>query len=101
MKLHTKIFIGLVGGIVAGALLGPATKSIAPVGTLFLNLIRMIIIPLVFSSLVVGAANIGDIRSLGRIGGKTLVFYLATTGLAVDHRTPPRKSRRFRAWAHH
>ena len=73
MKLHTKIFIGLVGGIVAGALLGPATKSIAPVGTLFLNLIRMIIIPLVFSSLVVGAANI-DIRSLGRIGGKTLVF---------------------------
>ncbi|NMB16115.1 MAG: dicarboxylate/amino acid:cation symporter [Firmicutes bacterium] len=83
MKLHTKIFIGLVGGIVAGAIFGPLSKSIAPVGTLFLNLIRMIIIPLVFSSLVVGAANIGDIRSLGRIGGKTVVFYLVTTGLAV------------------
>ncbi|SNS79656.1 Na+/H+-dicarboxylate symporter [Anaerovirgula multivorans] len=87
MKLTTKILIGLITGIVAGLALGGsaelATTYIAPFGTLFFNLIRMIIVPLVFSSLIVGAASTGDVKKLGRIGGKTIGFYLITTAVAV------------------
>ncbi len=87
MQLTTKIFIGLILGIVVGMLLQGmpeiAQNYIKPFGTLFLNLIRMIIVPLVFSSLVVGASSIGDPKTLGRIGGKTLGYYLITTAIAV------------------
>lgn len=88
MKLTTKIFIGLIAGIIVGFLLqgNPdiATTFIKPFGTLFLNLIKMLIVPLVFSSLIVGAASIGDIKTLGRVGGKTISYYLLTTAFAVS-----------------
>lgn len=87
MQLTTKILLGLILGIIVGMLLQGAPNIadtyIKPFGTLFLNLIRMIIVPLVFSSLVVGAASIGDPKALGRIGGKTLGYYLITTAFAV------------------
>lgn len=88
MHLSNKILIGLVLGVIAGLVAGPENvgfikKWIAPIGTLFINLIKMIIVPLVFASLVVGAASLGDIKKLGRIGAKTIVFYLGTTCLAV------------------
>ena len=83
MKLHVKILIGFVAGIVAGAVLGPTASVVKPLGDLFLRLIRMIIVPLVFSSLVVGVAGVGDVRKLSRIGGKTIVFFLVTTAIAV------------------
>jgi len=88
MSLPNKILIGLILGVVAGLLIGPegvgfAKKWIAPVGTLFINLIKMIIVPLVLASLVVGASSLGDVRKLGRIGGKTISFYLITTAMAV------------------
>ena len=54
-----------------------------PIGQLFLRLIRMVIVPLVFASLLVGVASLGDVRKLGRLGGKTLGLYLATTAIAV------------------
>ena len=57
---------------------------ISPVGTLFMRLISMVIVPLVFSSLLVGIASLGDIRKLGRMGGKTLGLYLTTTAIAVS-----------------
>ncbi|WZL73046.1 dicarboxylate/amino acid:cation symporter [Clostridiaceae bacterium 35-E11] len=87
MKLTTKIFIGLAVGIIVGLFLtgSPeiANTFIKPFGSLFLNLIKMIIVPLVLSSLIVGAASMGDIKSLGRIGGKTVGYYLVTTVFAV------------------
>lgn len=87
MKLTTKIFIGLLAGIAAGLALAGSPELvnayIAPIGTLFLNLIKMIIVPMVFASLVVGAASTEDVRKLGRIGGKTIAFYLVTTAIAV------------------
>lgn len=88
MHLSTKILLGLVLGVVAGLVLGAngaamAQAWIAPIGTIFLNLIKMIIVPLVLSSLVVGAASLGDIKKLGRIGVKTLVLYLGTTAIAI------------------
>lgn len=54
-----------------------------PVGTAFMRLIKMVIVPLVFSSLLVGVASLGDLRKLGRLGGRTLALYLVTTALAV------------------
>lgn len=88
MHLSNKILIGLVLGVIAGLIAGPENLKfvktwIAPIGTLFINLIKMIIVPLVFASLVVGAASLGDIKKLGRIGGKTMIFYLTTTAFAV------------------
>ncbi|MCK4537882.1 MAG: dicarboxylate/amino acid:cation symporter [Candidatus Krumholzibacteria bacterium] len=82
-KLHTKILIGLVAGIPVGLLLGPHAEKIEPIGKLFIRLIRMIVVPLVFSSLFVGTASLGDIRKLGRIGLKTIGYYLCTTAIAI------------------
>ncbi len=87
ISLTSKIFLGLFLGIIVGLLLANnpniATTYIKPFGTLFLNMIKMIIVPLVFSSLVVGTASVGDVKSLGRIGGKTMAYYLITTAAAV------------------
>ena len=87
MKLTTKIFLGLLAGIVVGLFFTGNPELIktfiSPIGTLFLNLIKMIIVPLVFSSLIVGAASTGDAKTLGRIGGKTMVYFLVTTAGAI------------------
>jgi len=56
---------------------------VRPVGTAFMRLIKMVIVPLVFSSLLVGVASLGDVRKLGRLGGKTIGLYLVTTAVAV------------------
>lgn len=58
-------------------------KSLDPVGRIFMRLIKMLIVPLVFCSLFVGVASLGDVRSLGRMGGKTLGFFMLTTVLAI------------------
>jgi Na+/H+-dicarboxylate symporter len=81
--LHTKIFAGLILGIPAGLILGPRAEMIKPVGDIFIRLIWMIVVPLVFSSIFVGTASLGDLRKLGRIGAKTLIYYLVTTAVAI------------------
>ena len=87
MSLVTKIFIGLGLGVLAGLLLQNnvdfANTYIKPFGTLFLNLLKMIIVPLVFASLVAGVIGIGDISKVGRVGGKSLVYFLGTTLIAL------------------
>lgn len=95
MPLHTKILIGLVVGVVAGLIvnwtLGGDNPWVAwtvknftePIGRLFLNLLLMIVVPLVFSSLVVGVAGIGDIRKLGRIGAKSFIYTLIISAISV------------------
>jgi Na+/H+-dicarboxylate symporter len=83
--LWQKIIIGLVAGLVVGALVGEeiATTWLKPIGTLFINLIKMLIVPLIFSSLVVGLCSMDDIKRMGRIGAKTFVIYLCTTAIAI------------------
>ena len=91
MQLYTKILIGLILGAVVGIaanLSGSAgfqnlLGSLEPIGTAFIRLITMIVVPLVVASLLVGTASLGDLRKLGRIGGKTLAFYMGTTAIAV------------------
>jgi DAACS family dicarboxylate/amino acid:cation (Na+ or H+) symporter len=94
LSLHTRMLIGFVVGVCLGlaanlvfadaAWLAALVKYVAdPVGQLFLRLLFMLVIPLVFSALVLGVVEIGDPRSLGRIGGKTLVWILLVTTIAV------------------
>src|SRR5699024_4417610 len=81
--LLTQILIAFVIAIIAGIIFGPDISIVEPLGDLFLRLIQFIIIPLVVSSLIVGVASTGDMQTLGRIGGKTIIYYLATTFIAV------------------
>ena len=91
MQLHTKILIGLVLGVALGlganlldvGWLTTALVALEPIGTAFIRLITMVVVPLVVASLLIGTASLGDLRKLGRIGGKTVVYYLATTAVAV------------------
>jgi DAACS family dicarboxylate/amino acid:cation (Na+ or H+) symporter len=99
MALHTKILIGLLVGVVGGIAVNQIGKSSGarfvawtdwtiknftePIGQLFLNLLLMIVVPLVFSSLVVGVAGIGDIRKLGRIGLKSFAYCLIISAISV------------------
>ena len=94
LALHTRMLIGFAVGVVAGLaanmLVGEAawldvlvTYVADPIGQLFLRLLFMVVIPLVFSALVLGVVEIGDPRSLGRIGGKTLLWILVVTAMAV------------------
>ncbi|HSE17882.1 MAG TPA: dicarboxylate/amino acid:cation symporter [Pyrinomonadaceae bacterium] len=109
MALHNKILIGLAVGVIAGIsankLLGGDHPRVAwvvdnitqPVGQLFLRLLLMIVVPLVFSSLVVGVAGIGDIRKLGRVGLKSFGYCLvisaisAVLGIALANTIKPGK----------
>ena len=94
ISLLWKISIGFFLGIIFGFAIGPVIPSspalsnyvmpfIDLIGKIFLRLLMMLIVPLVFSSLVAGAASVGDIHKLGRIGIKTLALYLITTAIAI------------------
>ena len=89
LELHWKIIIGLVLGLFFGIFaasqgLGDFTSAwIAPFGKIFLNLLKLIAVPLVLSSLITGVASLSDTKKLSRIGGKTITIYIATTAVAV------------------
>ncbi len=83
MKLWVKIFIGLILGAITGLILGEKAIYLKPLGTIFLNLINMIIVLLILSSMTVGITSIHDPKKLGRIGGKTVGIYLMTTLIAI------------------
>ena len=83
MKLWSKILIGLTAGAITGYILGPQAIYLKPIGTIFLNLINMIIVLLVLSSMVVGVTSIHDPKKLGRVGGKTLGIYFLTSTIAI------------------
>ena len=89
LQLHSKILLGLVAGTVLGVAAnrlgfsGFVSGYVRPFGLLFIKLISMVVVPLVFASLLVGTASLNDIRKLGRIGAKTLGYYLCTTAIAV------------------
>ena len=95
ISLGNWILIGMVLGLIFGLILNfyvkdPYIKNIILMdnvfylgGTLFIKLMKMLVVPLVFCSIVVGAASISDIRKIGTIGGRTILIYLITTALAV------------------
>lgn len=95
MKLHTKILLGLligaVLGIAANQTLGGTHPAVAwvntylagPIGQIFLRMLFMIVIPLVFASIALGVAGLGDLRRVGRVGTKAITYFLLSTALAA------------------
>ena len=96
--LHRKVLIGLLAGAAVGAIANVWAGADAdrrgtvafladaiahPVGQVFLRLLFLVVMPLVFASLALGVANLGDLRKLGRLGGRTLTFFLLTTSFAA------------------
>jgi len=82
-NLLAQIFIAFSIAILLGVIFGPAIEVLKPLGDLFLRLIKFIIAPLILSSLVVGVASTGNPKNLGRIGLKTISYYLTTSAIAV------------------
>ncbi|MFK2825889.1 dicarboxylate/amino acid:cation symporter [Bacillus sp. B190/17] len=92
MKLTGKIIIALIAGAIVGLLLNIFAPSLynvldpyvfTPLGRIFLNLISMLVVPIVFLSIILGAAGLGDPKKLGRIGLKTISYFLITTCIAI------------------
>ena len=95
MKLHTKILLGLTLGAAAGVItnltIGADHPVVAglndyiayPVGQIFLRMLFMVVMPLVFASISLGVAGLGDIRKVGRVGGKAVGYFMVTTMLAA------------------
>ena len=108
MKLHTKIIVGLLSGagvgVVANAFATGAdwvawigipaewaaprvqwvgNNVAGPVGQIFLRMLLMTIVPLVFASLTLGVAGLGDIRKIGRVGGRTIAYFLVSTAISA------------------
>src|SRR5688500_7193797 len=95
LKLHTKILIGLVLGILFGVaanrILGPGNWQVegfnyyvaGPLGQIFLRMLFMVVMPLVFASIALGVAGLGDIRRVGRVGGKAVGYFIVSTVLAA------------------
>ena len=86
-KVSLGLLYGIVIAIVAGALIGGFAPGFAAhttiLGEVFLNLLKMIVVPLVILSMIVGITNLGDIRNIGSIGGRTVLYYMVTTGISV------------------
>ncbi|WP_137789336.1 glutamate/aspartate:proton symporter GltP [Bacillus sp. E(2018)] len=86
ISLAWQILIGLAFGILIGALFyGNETVQgyLQPIGDIFIRLIKMIVVPIVVSSLIVGVASVGDIKQLGRLGGKTILYFEIITTFAI------------------
>jgi len=88
-QLHWQIIIGLILGLIWGLIASLAGFStftidyIQPVGTIFINLLKLIAVPLVLASLIVGVTNLNDVAQLSRMGGKTIGIYMVTTICAI------------------
>lgn len=82
-KLGTYIIVATVLGAVVGLVMGESAKCFAPIGDLFMQMIKMVVVPMVFVSLVGGAASLGNSSSAGKIGIVTFLYYGLTTAVAV------------------
>lgn len=82
-KLGLWIIGATIAGAITGLVMGESAKALAPIGDLFMTLIKMIVVPMVFFSLVGGAASLGNSRSAGKIGVVTFAYYGITTAVAV------------------
>lgn len=78
-----QIIIAFILAIIVGLIFGEQSKYVQPLGDLFLRLIKFIIVPLILSTIIVGVTGAGDVKKLGRLGGKTISYYLITSFIAI------------------
>lgn len=83
MNLSTKMLIGMVLGLVSGAIVGPSIAVVAPLGDIFVNLLKMCMVPVIFVSITLSIASVADIKVFGRIGIKIVGFYCVTSACAA------------------
>src|ERR1700735_785001 len=83
ISLTTWILIGLVAGVAFGAIFPEQAKGTAILGTIFLRLIKSIIAPLIFGTLVSGIAGTGNLKTMGRLGGKSILYFEVVTTIAL------------------
>lgn len=83
MGISTQIFIALILGIVFGYIFPNYGTALKPIGDMFIRMIKMIVVPLVFSSLIMGIAGTGDFKKLGRLGAKSIIWFEIATTLAL------------------
>ncbi len=82
LSLGDKILIGMVLGAITGIIIGPKIVSISLVGDIFLRLLRMNVVPLIFTNVVLAVASMGDVKRLGKVGLKMTAMFMATTFIA-------------------
>ena len=95
LSLGWQILIGLVLGIILGVVFygnKTAITAMQNIGTMFISLIQMIVLPIVVACLITGIANMGDLKKLGRIGGKTIIYFEVMTTIAIFTSCTPRAS---------
>ena len=83
LKLHWQVFIAMALGILFALILGEKSSVVTPLGTIFMRLLKMIIVPLIIFSITSGVASLGDSKTLGRMGAKTFGYYFLTSILAI------------------
>lgn len=86
MKKHLLVILIIIGGIAGafcGWFFGPSMQSVSFLGDIFLNALKMIVVPLIIFSMITGVASLGDVRKVGSVGLKTLVYYFITTAISV------------------
>lgn len=79
MNATVKILIGLVLGMIVGIVFGEKATILQPIGNIFINLIKMLVIPLVMCSIINSVSGMKDLKVMGRVGGKTVMLYVITT----------------------
>ncbi len=84
--LAYQILVGLILGIIVGAIFygNPKVEEyLQPLGTIFINMIKMIVVPIIISTLIVGVAGTGDVKQLGKLGGKTMIYFQVVSMIAI------------------
>ena len=79
LKLHWQVFIAMFLGIIFTFIMGEKATIVTPLGTIYMRLLKMIIVPLVIFSITSGVASLGDSKTLGRMGAKTFGYYFQTS----------------------
>lgn len=81
--LTTQIFIALIAGVIFGYIFPHYGEALKPIGDMFIRMIKMIVVPLIFSALIMGIAGTGDFKKLGRLGAKSIIWFEVATTIAL------------------
>ena len=83
LKLHWQVLIAMIGGAFVAMIFGERALIFSPLGTIFMKLLKMVIVPLILFSVTSGVTSIGDSNTLGRMGVKVFGYYMLTSILAI------------------